>query len=70
LRPSCAVIGEHWYGEYGTEGQKLDLTVIMQWDGTAVSGIVNPGPAATPLRSVVMHITPGKPAPEGQGSTS
>jgi hypothetical protein len=58
-----------WYGDYGTAGQKNDLTVIMKWDGKSVTGTINPGAKATPIRSVVMNITPGKPAPEGRGST-
>jgi hypothetical protein len=59
-----------WYGDYGTGNQKHDLTVIMKWDGRTVTGIVNPGPTATPIKSAVMDITPGKPAPEGRNSTT
>jgi hypothetical protein len=59
-----------WYGDYGAGNQKNDLTVIMKWDGRSVSGLINPGPKSVPLKSVVMDITPGKPAPQGQGSTA
>lgn len=59
-----------WYGDYGTGSQKRDLTIIMKWDGRNVTGIVNPGPNATPVKSAVMNITPGKPAAEGQNSTT
>ena len=59
-----------WYGEYEAGGQKHDLTVIMKWDGRAVTGTVNPGPAAKALQTVVLDITPGKPAPQGQDSTT
>src|SRR3970040_557753 len=59
-----------WYGDYGTGNQKRDLTVIMKWDGRTVTGTVNPGPSASPLKSAVMDITPGKPAPEGESSTT
>jgi hypothetical protein len=33
-----------WHGEWGPRGDtgQMDLTVIMEWDGTAVTGIVNP----------------------------
>jgi hypothetical protein len=58
-----------WYGDYGSATQKHDLTVIMKWDGRAVTGSINPGPEARTIASVVMNITPGKPAPEGQDST-
>jgi hypothetical protein len=59
-----------WYGDYGTGTQKNDLTIIMKWDGHAVTGTINPGPGATPLKAAVMDITPGTPAPEGQNSTT
>jgi hypothetical protein len=58
-----------WYGEYTSGTQKRDLTVIMKWDGTNVTGSINPGPEAKPIKSVVMDITPGKPAPQGRDST-
>ena len=58
-----------WYGDYGSGTQKRDLTVILKWDGRAVTGSINPGPDAKPITSVVMNITPGKAAPEGQDST-
>lgn len=59
-----------WYGDYGMGAQKKDLTIVMKWDGQSVSGTINPGASATPLKSAVMDITPGKPAPEGQNSTT
>jgi hypothetical protein len=58
-----------WYGAYESGSQKYDLTVIMNWDGKAITGLINPGPKASPLKSAVLTITPGKPAPEGQNST-
>jgi hypothetical protein len=59
-----------WYGDYSTGNQKTDLTVVMKWDGKSVSGLINPGPASKPLTFVVLDITPGKPAPQGQQSTT
>jgi hypothetical protein len=59
-----------WYGEYDAGTQKNDLTVIMNWDGHNVSGTMNPGPTASPLSKVVLDITPGKPAAQGQNSTT
>jgi len=59
-----------WYGDYGTGAQKRDLTIVMKWDGRTVSGTVNPGATATPIKTAVMDFTPGKPAPEGQNSTT
>jgi hypothetical protein len=60
-----------WYGDYGpSANQRTDVTVILKWDGTTVTGSINPGPNTKPIKSVVMNITPGKPAAQGQGSTS
>ena len=59
-----------WYGDYSTGSQRTDLTVVMKWDGKSVSGLINPGPNSKPLTSVVLDITPGKPAPQGQQSTT
>ena len=59
-----------WYGDYGAGTQKRDLTVILKWDGKSASGTINPGQDAIQIKSVVMNITPGKPAPEGQNSTT
>jgi opacity protein-like surface antigen len=58
-----------WYGDYTSGTQKNDLTVIMKWDGKAISGLINPGPNSKPITSATMDITPGKPAPQGQQST-
>ena len=58
-----------WYGDYTSGTTKTDLTVIMKWDGKSITGLINPGPNSKPLVNAVMDITPGKPAPEGRGST-
>jgi hypothetical protein len=40
-----------WYGDFGaTPTQRYDLTVVMNWDGKAVKGIINPGPDVIQLR--------------------
>ena len=36
-----------WYGDYGPTHH---LTIEMQWDGKAVTGIINPGPDAIPIK--------------------
>jgi hypothetical protein len=58
-----------WYGEYDAGTQKRDLTIVMKWDGKQTTGTMNPGPSAVSLTSAALDITPGKPAPEGRGST-
>ena len=49
-----------WYGDYGTGAQKKDVTLVMQWDGSKASGIMNPGPGSQPITSVTLDIIPGK----------
>jgi hypothetical protein len=49
-----------WYGEYGTGGAKKDITIVMKWDGSKASGLMNPGPSAVPLKNIVLDIIPGK----------
>lgn len=44
-----------WGGEWrGGGGERTRVTLVMSWDGKAVSGIINPGPDAIPLTSVVV----------------
>jgi hypothetical protein len=44
-----------WAGDWeGSGGQRIHLTVVMSWDGKAVTGLVNPGPDAIPLTQVVV----------------
>jgi hypothetical protein len=39
-----------WYGDWGTTAaQRNDLTVVMQWNGKAVTGSMNPGPDAVEI---------------------
>jgi hypothetical protein len=49
-----------WYGEIGTGAARKDVTIVMKWDGSKVSGTVNPGPGATAVTSVTLDIIPGK----------
>jgi hypothetical protein len=51
-----------WYGDFGqTTGARNDLTVVMKWDGTATTGIVNPGRNQVPLKTARLDIQPGTP---------
>jgi hypothetical protein len=43
-----------WQGEWGNDNF---LTLIMQWDGKAISGTTNPGPTATDIGTVVLDST-------------
>ena len=44
-----------WTGEWqAAGGPRTHLTVVMSWDGKAVTGLVNPGPDAIQLTRVVV----------------
>jgi hypothetical protein len=45
-----------WGGEWRPAGgERTRVTVVMTWDGTTIGGLVNPGPNAVPLTSVVVN---------------
>lgn len=47
-----------WYGDFGmTAAKRNDLTVIMNWDGKAVSGIINPGPETQKIKIATLDST-------------
>jgi hypothetical protein len=44
-----------WYGDWGTNAtQRNSLTIQMQWNGKAVTGLANPGPDSYPLKLVTL----------------
>ena len=49
-----------WYGEIGTGAARKDVTLVLKWDGSKVTGLANPGPNAAPVTSVTLDIIPGK----------
>src|SRR5215831_13942081 len=56
-----------WYGDFGmTAGQRNDLTVILKWDGADVTGMVNPGANAVPIKAARMDVKLGTPGQRGQ----
>ena len=47
-----------WSGDWGTSPtQRMQVTVVMNWDGKNVTGIINPGPDAIPIGSVYVDVT-------------
>ena len=47
-----------WYGEFGPNATKRnDLTVILNWDGKTVTGIVNPGPNVVQIKVATLDST-------------
>jgi hypothetical protein len=56
-----------WYGDFGlSAAQRNDLTVVLKWDGTNVSGTINPGPNVVQIKSARMDVQLGTPAQRGQ----
>src|SRR5262245_23529173 len=54
-----------WVGYWGPSGAQQDrLVIVMDYDGKNLTGNVNPGSNAIPLKVVRLDITPGKPAPK------
>src|SRR6478609_4822458 len=47
-----------WSGDWGTSPtQRNKITLVMNWDGQKVTGIVNPGPDSFPIGSVYVDVT-------------
>jgi len=41
-----------WHGTWGPDAKtRNDVTVVMQWDGKEISGMVNPGPDSVKLEN-------------------
>jgi len=42
-----------WLGDWGEDGDDRNfLTLILQWDGSTVSGLANPGPESAELQRI------------------
>jgi hypothetical protein len=42
-----------WAGDWAAPGApRTHITMVMNWDGKAVTGLINPGPDAIPLTAV------------------
>jgi hypothetical protein len=47
-----------WAGEWGpTNTQRNHLTLVMNWDGKNITGVINPGPDSIPIGSVYLDVT-------------
>jgi hypothetical protein len=56
-----------WLGHWGpTLTVRSRIVVVIDHDGKTMSGVLNPGPNAVPLKVARLDITPGKPSP-GKG---
>jgi hypothetical protein len=56
-----------WLGHWGpTSTVQSRIVVVIDHDGKTMSGVLNPGANAVPLKVARLDITPGKPSP-GKG---
>jgi hypothetical protein len=48
-----------WTGDWSTgpAAPRNHITLVMNWDGDKVSGVINPGPDSTAMQSVVVDYT-------------
>jgi hypothetical protein len=46
-----------WAGDWGAGDKRTHVTIVMNWDGKAVTGTINPGPDAIPIGSVMLDVT-------------
>ena len=47
-----------WLGDWGPSAtHRNDITVVLAWDGKAITGTVNPGPDSIPLRVATLDST-------------
>lgn len=54
-----------WVGYWGpTTTVQSRIVLVMDHDGKTMSGVLNPGPNAAPLKVARLDITPGTPSPK------
>src|SRR2546421_9695107 len=46
-----------WTGDWGSSTQRNPVTIVMNWDGKNVKGLMNPGPDSVPLASVYVDVS-------------
>lgn len=52
-----------WRGDWGPSAtHRNPVVIVLDWDGKAITGVVNPGPNALPLKTARLDIQPGTPA--------
>jgi hypothetical protein len=50
-----------WVGYWGPTESQNRVVIVMDYDGKNVTGTVNPGANAVPIKTARLDITPGKP---------
>ena len=47
-----------WTGDWGPSAkERHPVTLVMNWDGKNVTGLINPGPESIPMASVAVDVT-------------
>ena len=47
-----------WSGDWGPSStQRHPITLVLNWDGKTVNGIMNPGPDSVPLSSIFVDVS-------------
>ena len=60
-----------WAGDWGPAGApRTHITMVMEWDGKAVTGVINPGPDAISLTAVAVDWGTWTVRIEGKGITA
>lgn len=45
-----------WHGDWGpTPSQRNDVTLVLDWDGKNISGLINPGPESIKLARATLE---------------
>ena len=46
-----------WTGDWGaTSTQRNHISLVLNWDGKNVTGLINPGPDSIPIASVLLNV--------------
>lgn len=53
-----------WVGYWGATATQNRVVIVMDWDGKNLTGAVNPGANAIPIKLARLDITPGPPPPK------
>jgi hypothetical protein len=46
-----------WSGQWGTAASPTRLLLDLDWDGKAITGVINPGPEAATIKNVTVDYT-------------
>jgi hypothetical protein len=60
-----------WSGDWGASpAERTAVTLVLNWDGQKVTGIINPGPDSIPLSGVYLDVANWTVRFEGEGKDS